>query len=943
MNNKSLLQQFLENSYLSGANAEYVEDMYEQYLVDPAQVEPQWRELFSSLPTGQDVSHRDIRETFKQMAKQPAGSAVVGSSKQAQVNALIDCFRRIGYRCAQVNPLHDEPPELDARLTLAGHGLGPSDLSESFATNGLLPQATASLQAIYDALCHLYLGSVGYDVGHVLDAEESEWLTRQIEQVLPREDLPATVRERSLEKLVQADTLERYLDKKYVGQKRFSVEGTDALVPMIDRIVTRAAEAGTKEIVLGMAHRGRVNVLINNLGMNPGVLYEDFEGPKEFGSTSGDLKYHRGFSNDVKTAYGLVHFSLLFNPSHLEYIAPVVMGSVRARQERHPGVGTEDYALPIVVHGDSAFSGEGVVMEAMNMSQLRAYRVGGAIQIVTNNQIGFTTCDHRDTRTSFACTDVAKLIDAPVFHVNADDLDAVQKITDLAFAYRMRFHKNVVIDLMGYRRHGHQEADEPSATSPLLYKRIRAHERSAKIYAGQLVKQGVVSQEQVDAWEAEQRRKLDASETIVDCESNGLSKEYREQWERYIDKGWREPVSTTYPEDQFKAIAKELYSIPDDFKLQKQVGTMIATRQKMAAGELPMDWGFGEAMAFATLLKEGHGVRLVGQDSRRGTFSHRHSSLFDQETGEELVGLRRFANHHDQLAIYDSTLNEAGALGFEYGHGVAESEKLVMWEAQFGDFFNPAQVVVDQFISSGWQKWKRLCGLVMLLPHGQEGQGPEHTSARLERFLQLAAQENIQIFVPSTPAQIFHLLRRQVLRAYRRPLVVMTPKSLLRNKLAVSTFDDCCKSELQLVIPEQDEQDIKAVKRVVLCCGKVYFDLLAERRKREQHDVALVRVEQLYPFPYEELAAELSKYAHAKEIVWCQEEPKNQGPWFTTRHRLLRCMEQGQQLAYAGREPFAAPASGFLGLHKQQQAALIDQALNLSQDLFAADKSGRND
>lgn len=944
MNNKSVMQQFLDNSYLSGANAQYVEEMYEQYLLNPTQVSEEWRSFFSSLPAGEDISHRDIRDRFKKLAKEKPTTAVFkGGNQQPAVNALVDCFRRIGYRYAKMNPLQDEPPELESRLTLAGHGLGPADLDKEFATEGLLPKPTATLKVIYDTLCQLYLGSVGYDVGHVLDAEESLWLTRQIEEVLPRESLPNAVRMRTLEKLLQADTLERYLDKKYVGQKRFSVEGTDALIPMIDRLVTLASQAGAKEVVLGMAHRGRVNVLINNLGMSPAVLYEDFEGPKNYGETTGDLKYHRGFSSDVMTDYGEMHLALLFNPSHLEYIAPVVMGSVRARQNRHPGVNSVDYAIPIIVHGDAAFAGEGVVMEAMNMSQLRAYHVGGSIQIVTNNQIGFTTRDHRDSRSSFACTDIAKLIDAPVFHVNADDLDAVQKVTDLAFAYRMRFHKNVVIDLFGYRRQGHQEADEPSATAPLLYKRIKAHPRSAEIYAAQLVREKVITQAQVDGWEQEQRSKLDAGEAIVVCKETGLSQTYRERWAKYINKRWRESGATAYPEKKFREIAEELYTIPPDFKLQKQVSSMIASRHEMARGSSPADWGFGEAMAFATLLKDGYGVRLVGQDSRRGTFSHRHSSLFDQETGEELITLRRFANDTDQLSIYDSTLNEAGALGFEYGHSLAEPEKLIMWEAQFGDFFNPAQVIVDQFISSGWQKWKRLSGLVMLLPHGQEGQGPEHTSARLERFLQLAAQDNLQIFVPSTPAQIFHLLRRQVLRAYRRPLIVMTPKSLLRNKLAVSTIDNFCEQELQLVIPEQDSQDPQSVKRVVLCCGKVYFDLLAERRERQQNDVALIRIEQLYPFPYDELTAELKKYGHVKEVVWCQEEPKNQGAWFVTRHRLQECMQTGQQLAYAGREPFAAPASGFLGLHQQQQAKLVDQALNLSVDLFMDNERLKND
>ena len=942
MQNKSVMQEFLETSCLSGANIEYIEEMYEQYLLSSNELSDQWKKLFSSLPKGHDVSHRDIREAFKQMSKHVNLPASVVSNKQPAVNALIDCFRRIGYRYAAVNPLF-EPKPVEPRLTLSGHGLDSSDLEDTFLTGGLLPKEKATLKEILEVLHKVYLGSVGYDVGHILDAKESAWLTRQIEEVIPYKQSSEAVRRRTLEKLIQTDTLERYLEKKYVAQKRFSVEGLDALVPMIDRLITLCSQAGTKEIIFGMAHRGRVNVLINNLGMNPSVLYEDFEGPKEFGDTTGDLKYHRGFSSDVDTEHGQIHLSLLFNPSHLEYIAPVVMGSVRARQARHTGVGADDYAIPVIVHGDAAFSGEGIVMEAMNMSQLRAYYVGGAIQIVTNNQIGFTMYNHRDARTAFSATDIAKFIDAPVFHVNADDLDAVQAVTELAYEYRMQFHKNVVIDLLGYRRHGHQEADEPSATAPLLYKKIKAHPRSVAIYAEKLMKQGLVTKNEVEAAEAEQRRKLDAPESIVQCSKNGLTKEYAESWAKYIGKTWREQVSTGYPKDKLMKLAQTLYTIPEGFKLQKQVEMMIDSRQKMARDEIPMDWGFGETMAYATLLKEGYAVRLVGQDSKRGTFAHRHSSLFDQETGEEYVALRQFVEDPRQIAIYDSTLNEAGALGFEYGHSVAESEKLIMWEAQFGDFYNPAQVVVDQFISSGWQKWRRLNGLVMLLPHGCEGQGPEHTSARLERFLQLAAQQNIQIFIPSTPAQMFHLLRRQVLRCYRRPLIALTPKSLLRNKLAVSTMEDLSQGELQVVIPEQDEQVLEQIKRVVLCCGKVYFDLLAERRKRDQHDVALVRIEQLYPFPYEELTVVLSQYSHVKQIVWCQEEPKNQGAWFVTQHRLLRCMMKEQRLAYAGRKPFAAPASGFLGLHNLQQQELVDQALNLSANLFVDDLPGENE
>ncbi len=930
---KTTMDEFLTHSYLSGSNAEYVESLFEAYQLDPASVSEQWQQFFQqhrhAAPT---ESHRQIREQFKAMAKAPKQATIHAEVQPMQyaVNQLVDAYRSLGFMQAKLDPLGNQIfPNECQRLRMETYFLTSANLDEEFDAHGILP-GRASLRDIIAQCERRYTGSLGFDCDRLTNCAEHDWLRQWIEYGNGTQAHAPEVREQALKKLVFTDSLERYLDKKYVAQKRFSIEGVDAAVPMIDRLINLAGAHQMKEVIVGMAHRGRVNVLLNNLGMSPQILYDDYQGPADYGDTSGDLKYHRGYSADVTAAGHQVHLSMLFNPSHLEYITPVIMGSVRARQSQEQGRDRKDYAMAIALHGDAAFSGEGVVMEALNMSLTRAHSVGGTIHIITNNQIGFTTRDLRDARSSLSCADAARIIDAPVIHVNADDIDACLTAVQLAFEYRSTFHKDIVIDLVGYRRHGHQEADEPSATAPLLYQAIKQHPRSATIYAQTLQQDKITESTQVEAWQKECGQLLDDAKPLMAAAHNGLECEYEKRWQSFVGKDWRIPYDDKASKKKLSALAEQCFTIPDGFNMQRQVGTVIKNRQAMAKGDKAMDWGFAELLSYVSLADAGISVRMVGQDCRRGTFSHRQSTWYDQVTGQEYCPFHHMFDDKAAVSIYDSELNESGVLGFEYGYSLSQPEELVIWEAQFGDFYNVAQVIVDQFISSGWQKWRRLSGIVMLLPHGYEGQGPEHTSGRLERFLQLCAQNNMQVAVPTTPAQMFHLMRRQVLRHYRRPLIVMTPKSLLRHPLAVSEYSDLTDNGFQLVIPEVDEVAVDAVERVIICSGKVYYDLLKARREREMRHIAIIRVEQLYPFPYDELTAELQRYPAVKDIVWCQEEPKNQGAWFVTRHRILRCMGANQMLNYVGREPFAAPSTGYIGLHKIQQQALVDQALDIA-------------
>ncbi len=933
----SSLKSWQLTSYLSGGNAAYIESLYEQFLQDPNSVSEEWCSYFTVLANGQvnaplqEVSHARIQEQLRQMARQPktVTTGVATTPRQEAVDYLIISYRRFGHLNAKINPLGFEEP-IDPRLELSYYYLGPADADQVFLTRGVLPQEKATLREIYETLRKIYCGSIGIEYTRISDEEERAWLREYMEKKLSNIVLDKETKLSILQKLVAADGLEKYLERKYTAQKRFSIEGADALIPMMEELAKRAASQSVREMVIGMAHRGRLNVLLNIMGQAPLELFQEFEGTKDYGMTTGDVKYHNGFSSNMKTPSGYIHLSLMCNPSHLEFVNAVIMGSVRARQERKsPGsAANRNYAVPLMIHGDASFIGQGITQETLSMSNTRAYTVGGSVHIIVNNQVGFTTSDPRDSRSSRYCSDVAKMIDVPILHVNGDDVEATIKAIYIAMDYRTKFRKDVVIDLVCYRRHGHNEADEPRATQPLMYAVIDRHPVPREIYARQLVKEGVITQQAADQLWENYRLQLDEGRLVAPVTQKDFPERYpAPNWAPYINQSWTIQVDTSVPKKKLQELGKKITQLPQGFQLQRNVAMVIQAREKMTAGEQPLDWGYAETMAYATLLAQNHHIRFSGEDCRRGTFFHRHAAVFDQNTGEAYVPLAHLAEDQGRMDIYDSLLSEAGTMGFEYGYAMAAPEALVVWEAQYGDFANVAQVHIDQFLSSAWQKWSRLCGLVLLLPHGQQGEGPEHSSARLERYLQLCAQENMQVFVPSTPAQIFHLLRKQVLRPYRTPLVVMSPKSLLRHKLAVSTLDDLAKGQLQLVIGEIDDIAPEKVRKVIMCSGKVYYELLEKRREQQQKDIAIIRLEQLYPFPEHELKQALALYSKAKTVVWCQEEPKNQGAWYIMYDRFIACLPKSATLEYAGREPMAAPSGGYSALHKKQQVALIKDAL----------------
>lgn len=908
----------MANHLISGESAIYLESLYQAYLSDPNSVNAEWRDYFQAL--------NKPLQTYTSAIVAATGIPDLVASKQAEVNKLISAYQSYGHLSADLNPLDNQVAKIP-ELSLEFYNLSEKDNSTVFLTNGVLPQQSASLKEIIAALQKIYCGHIGFEYMHISNRAERMWIRERIEGHFK---IAANQKQQILKLLIAADGVEKFLATKYVGQKRFSLEGGDVLIPLLHTVIHSAGAKAVKEIVMGMAHRGRINVLVNLLGLSMEELAKAFEGKIDYGVSSGDVKYHMGFSSDIMTDSGKpLHLSLAFNPSHLEFISSVVMGSTYARQCRN-GDTQKEHSMAIIIHGDSAVSGQGVVMETLNMSQTRAYSVGGSVHVVINNQIGFTTSERCDMRSSRYCTDIFKSIEAPIFHVNGDDPEAVAFLGQLAVDYRTTFKKDVAIDLVCYRRLGHNEADEPAATQPIMYQKIRQHPRPATLYANQLIEQKIYTQAEVDelgnAYQTALQQGKQAVETVVD---NPQTQEHMMMWIPYIGIDWHVTVDTTFKRDRLIALAKQLEKLPNDFELQRQVGLMVAARAKMTLGELPIDWGYAETLAYATLLDEGHPVRLVGQDARRGTFAHRHAALYNQKSGECYIPLQALAKKPSDFQIYDSVLSETGALGFEYGYAATDSESLVIWEAQFGDFANGAQVIIDQFISSAWQKWQRLCGLVLFLPHGYEGMGPEHSSARLERYLQLCAQQNMQVCVPTTPAQIFHLLRRQVIRTFRKPLVVMTPKSLLRHKLAVSSLEELATGAFQVVIPEIDPIEPSKVQRLILCSGKVYYDLLAKRRELKKDDTAIIRIEQLYPFPYDELNKVLALYKHVKDIVWCQEEPKNQGAWHIKQHCIQECLSPDQILSYVGRSASAAPAVGYHALHEKQQIALVEEAFQI--------------
>ena len=929
------MQAWLDSSPFAGGNVSYIEELYESYLDDPGSVPEEWKAEFDKLPAATDgapeAHFSQIREQFRTLAAQPrrvvAGADGGGDAKQVKVLQLINAYRFRGHQHANLDPLGLWQQERVAELDPSFHSLDSSDNNKRFNVGSLaVKDDTMALGELTALLKKTYCGAIGAEYMHIVNTEKKRWIQSRLEAVAGQGSYSKDDKLRILGSLTAAEGLEKYLGAKFPGAKRFSLEGGDALIPMVKEIIRRAGEQGVKESVIGMAHRGRLNMLVNVLGKKPQDLFDEFAGKHREDLGSGDVKYHMGFSSDFATPGGNVHLALAFNPSHLEIVNPVVMGSVRARMDRR-GDADGSKVLPITIHGDAAIAGQGVVAETFNMSQTRAYGVGGTIRIVINNQVGFTTSKREDARSTQYCTDIAKMVQAPIFHVNGDDPEAVVFVSQLALDYRNTFKRDVVIDLVCYRRHGHNEADEPNATQPLMYQKIKKHPTPRAIYADRLASEGSVSADEAKNLADGYRDLLDKGECVVE-EWRPMT-ENSSDWSPYLKQEFDAQYRSGVAKEQLTELGVKLATIPDDVKLQRQVAKIYNDRLAMAKGDKALDWGMGETLAYATLLESGYDVRITGQDVGRGTFFHRHAVLHNQTDGSEYLPLKNLKADQGTLDIYDSVLSEEAVLAFEYGYSSAEPEGLFIWEAQFGDFVNGAQVVIDQFLSSGEQKWGRLCGLTMLLPHGYEGQGPEHSSARLERFLQLCADNNMQVCVPSNPAQVFHMLRRQVVRPVRRPLIVMSPKSLLRHPMAISSLDELAAENFQNVIDEVDALDAKKVKRVVFCAGKVYYDLLDARRKNELDDVALIRVEQLYPFPAQEVKALLDKYKQVTDFIWCQEEPKNQGAWYFIQHDIRELLPQNASLGYAGRKASASPAVGYASVHTQQQRALVADALNL--------------
>jgi 2-oxoglutarate dehydrogenase E1 component len=931
------IREFSESSQLAGGNADYVEQIYEAWLADPSAVDVDWAKYFESFKGREagDVPHSAAIARIEAAQRVRRGNGVVAgpvndehARKQAGVIRLLTAYRSRGHLAADLDPLGLAGKMNAPDLGLAFHGLSDADLDTEFDTGTFGGGGQRlKLRDLIARLKKIYTGTIGAEFMYISDHDQRRWVYDGLEKADGSAGLDSKGKVRILEALTAAEGLERYLHTKYVGQKRFSLEGGESLIPMMDDIVRASGDNGVRELIIGMAHRGRLNMLVNILGKPPHQLFNEFEGKFEHDDDpihSGDVKYHMGFSADVKTPKGGVHVALAFNPSHLEIVNPVVAGSVHARQTRRRDEAREK-SLAIIIHGDAAFSGQGVNMELMQMSQARGFAIGGTLHIVINNQVGFTTSNPADSRSTLYCTDLAKMVNAPVFHVNGDDPEAVIQVTRLAYEFRKRFKKDVVVDLVCYRRLGHNEADEPAATQPLMYQVIRKLPTTRDLFAQALAKQSVIGADDGQKMLDDYRSRLEAGGSLIELDPSP-ERDIPVDWTRFQKNKLSMAVETGVDRARLNTLAEVILDIPSDITLHPRVAKIYDDRRKMAAGDQMADWGYAENLAYATLLDEGYDLRLVGQDSGRGTFFHRHAVLHDQGSDRTYMPLEK-VRANAQVEIIDSLLSEEAVMAFEYGESTTAPDQLTIWEGQFGDFANGAQVVIDQFISSGEAKWNRLCGLSLFLPHGYEGQGPEHSSARLERFLQMCALDNMQVCVPTTPAQAFHMIRRQQVRPVRKPLIVMTPKSLLRHKLAVSSLDELAHGQYQLVIGEHRELNAKKVKRVVFCSGKVYYDLLEDAQKRGQDDVAIVRVEQLYPFPRPEVSAELARYPSAKEVIWCQEEPMNQGAWFQIRHHLQACISAKHSLSYAGRTRSPAPAAGHFNSHVAEQTALVEQAL----------------
>jgi multifunctional 2-oxoglutarate metabolism enzyme len=858
------------------------------------------------------------------------------SIKEARVIELMNAYRVRGHLIADTDPLHALPRLYHPELDIETYGLTIWDLDRVFTTDGLANKQASTLREILDVLQRAYCGKVGIEYRHIQSKEEKTWIREQIRrEFVEPEPLPAEVKKRLLWKLISAEQFERFLHTKYLGQKRFSLEGCETVIPVLDKLIDGAGERGVEKIVFGMAHRGRLNVLANVIGNLCERIFAAFEGSvhPNFPADEGDVKYHQGATGERTLADGRkVQLTLSPNPSHLEAVDPVVEGMVRAKQDEIMGQRGStreqviDQALPVLLHGDAAFAGQGIVMETLNLAGLKGYRTGGTIHIIINNQIGFTTSPEAGRSTIYS-TDVARMTQLPIFHVNGDDPEAAYRVLQIALNYRQEFNKDVVLDLIGFRRLGHNETDEPSYTQPLMYARVKAHEGVRTLYAKRLIKEGVVTEEEVKGLIDERVRRY---ESALANAKQKVKDEPPQSLPPVEELDGSDVIPTGVDAETIRSIAHKIAKVPDGFNVNPKMVGQLARRAKMGDGALPLDWGFAESIAFGSLVLEGTRVRLSGQDSGRGTFSQRHAVLYDTQTGKTwapLAELRSEANPAARFDVFDSSLSEQGVLGFEYGYSVDFKDALVLWEAQFGDFGNGAQTIIDQYIAASEDKWKQTSRLGMLLPHGYEGQGPEHSSARLERYLQLCAENNLQVCYPTTPAQYFHLLRRQVRPGFERPLVVMTPKSLLRLPAAASRIEDLAGGGFQPVIDDAEIADASAVRKVVLCSGKVYYDLIEARKQSGDLRVAIVRLEQFYPFPLRRVREVLAKYSGASQVAWTQEEPHNMGGWTFVRDRLQDLLGETAELRYVGRSASASPATGSYSIHQREQAQLVAEAL----------------
>jgi len=936
---KPTLKSIVDGSLFS-SGSDYIESIYESWLDDPSSVNKEWAEYFAGIGGSSGGSkHTAMLERMQQQFS--AGQHVLVAAQRAEAIHdveypsralyLIHAYRVHGHLHANLDPLRLNPPRPSPELQLSFYGLSDKDLDAEFPTGDLAGPRSMPLREIEQLLKQTYCGSIGPEFMHITDTARKHWLQERLERVRSTPQFDADTRRHIFSRVMKAEEFERFLHTRYAGQKRFSLEGGESLIPMLDELVQLSGNKGVKEIILGMAHRGRLNVLANIMDKSSTDIFAEFEGAKfddaEHGA--GDVKYHMGFSSDVRTPGGIVHLSLGFNPSHLEIITPVVLGSVRARQCRRKDNDRRE-VMSVLVHGDAAFAGQGVVAESLNLSKLNGFRTGGSIHIVVNNQIGFTV-NPFDARSTTYCTDIAKMVQAPILHVNGDDPEACCLAMEIAVEYRHRFREDIVIDMICYRRHGHNETDSPSVTQPVMYRRIDEHPTLQQLYRQKLVDEGVITEADADEVVQWYRDCMDELRRDPNRPPPAPVNSLQGRWEGFLSRADKEP-DTAVELEKLIALARKAHQVPPDFTLHPLVQKIFDNRIQMIDGLQPVDWGCAETMAYATLVAEGGWVRLSGQDSGRGTFFHRHVIIYDQKTGKKHVPLKQVSEGGiANFLVVDSMLSEEAVLGFEYGYSVAEPRALVIWEAQYGDFANNAQVVIDQFIASGETKWKRMSGIVMWLPHGYEGQGAEHSSARLERYMQLCAENNMQVVTPTTPAQLFHLLRRQYLIGIRKPMIMMSPKSMLRQKLSFSTVEELARGKFLSVLPETESLDATRVRRVVICSGKVYYDILAGRSAQGIDDIAIVRIERLYPFPSGRLKRQTALYPNAEEVVWVQEEPKNQGAWYQIKHHLKRCLLPQQKISFVSRPASAAPAVGSAKRHAAEQQTVVEKALGLKE------------